>query len=304
MKPHAAALPIAVLALGCAAAAAAPGQGLEPVVRCEIPGDPDRRVFRLERPAPDPPRGWTLAYRDRQSGSGWIRLALPGARPKVEPRRVTLDYRSPNGGIIVALVATPESSTLDVYVSYELEVNVDVGLKPEIDHLNTNGVVRTLRCELGGAGGVPGPGSDRFEDPGFRVPVLRARPVAGSAQRTDGGEVEPLDLDDVGAAQGPADAPHARGFRRDRSAAELEIAFDLDAPSHQSADVRTLGRLGHDLVGDALRSHLPVGAPNLQIDPDVGQEEGPRLRSDLEAARGLDASRLGRSFELRRPRRA
>ena len=42
---------------------------------------------------------------------------------------------------------TPAQARLDIYVSYELEVNVDASLTPAIDDLNTDGPIG-VRCEI------------------------------------------------------------------------------------------------------------------------------------------------------------
>lgn len=56
-------------------------------------------------------------------------------------------FRSPNGGIILEIDALEARSTIDIFVSYELEVNVDVGLSPDIDELNTHGR-QSAACRL------------------------------------------------------------------------------------------------------------------------------------------------------------
>ena len=58
-----------------------------------------------------------------------------------------LKARTSNGGIDVALSGTPAQARLDIYVSYELEVNVDTSLTPAIDDLNTDGPIG-VRCEV------------------------------------------------------------------------------------------------------------------------------------------------------------
>ena len=41
----------------------------------------------------------------------------------------------------------PADARLDIYVSYELEVNVDTSLTPAIDELNTEGPIG-VRCQV------------------------------------------------------------------------------------------------------------------------------------------------------------
>ena len=60
---------------------------------------------------------------------------------------VSVKARTSNGGIDVDLTGTPAQARLDIYVSYELEVNVDASLTPAIDDLNTDGPIG-VRCEI------------------------------------------------------------------------------------------------------------------------------------------------------------
>lgn len=77
-----------------------------------------------------------------------VRLAMPGnARARFSGQAVEFTARTSNGGIDVSLTGTPSSARLDIYVSYELEVNVDSSLTPAIDDLNTEGPVG-VRCEI------------------------------------------------------------------------------------------------------------------------------------------------------------
>ena len=60
----------------------------------------------------------------------------------------------------MTLGGSPQAATLDAYVSYELEVNVDASLTPAIDEIDTDGPVvvirlsaRSVRAEAGRAAG-------------------------------------------------------------------------------------------------------------------------------------------------------
>lgn len=104
----------------------------------------------------DPPRTW----RFEQKGKTWrvlhwrgteareaVGVSLPGhATVLFSTEVVRVKARSSNGGIDVALTGSPALARLDIYVSYELEVNVDASLTPAIDDLNTDGPMG-VRCD-------------------------------------------------------------------------------------------------------------------------------------------------------------
>lgn len=123
--------------------------GAVAVAVCTVPGEGSARAFRLESDGPAEARRWFLALNDASTKGQWLRVALPGADPRVAPGGVTLDYRSANGGVIVRLEARRDGSMLDVYVSYELEVNIDADLDPRVDLLNTEGLRRDVMCRRG-----------------------------------------------------------------------------------------------------------------------------------------------------------
>ena len=105
----------------------------------------------------EPPRTWQF----RESAGTWAithwrgtamkdatRMALPtSAAVQLTGAVVSVKARTSNGGIDVALAGTPAAARLDIYVSYELEVNVDTSLTPAIDDLNTEGPIG-VRCEV------------------------------------------------------------------------------------------------------------------------------------------------------------
>lgn len=113
-----------------------------PGVECRLP---DGRWYRLAASA-RPGARHVLSYRAKP---GSRQIDLPVGTPAY--RRAsrcdaagpcpqgTFALHSPNGGIILAIDVHDASSTVDIFVSYELEVNVDVSLSPEIDALNTDG---------------------------------------------------------------------------------------------------------------------------------------------------------------------
>jgi hypothetical protein len=123
---------------------------VESVATCRVPDDAARREWALVREGtPDEPR-WRLVFRSTGTGPGPVALPLPLARPEVGPGRVTLDYRSANGGRVVqwrSLAAG--ASAIDVFVNYELEVNVERDLDRSVDAMNTDGPL-TVRCDVAG----------------------------------------------------------------------------------------------------------------------------------------------------------
>ena len=75
-------------------------------------------------------------------------VALPsGTKVRLEASEVLVKGRTSNGGIDVSLSGRPQQARLDIYVSYELEVNVDASLTPKIDDLNTEGALG-VRCDV------------------------------------------------------------------------------------------------------------------------------------------------------------
>jgi hypothetical protein len=108
----------------------------------------------------DTARTWRFDTRgDRWQVTHWrgtlekdaVRLTMPAnARARWSRQAVAFTARTSNGGIDVSLTGSPASARLDIYVSYELEVNVDSSLTPAIDDLNTEGPIG-VRCEIRGA---------------------------------------------------------------------------------------------------------------------------------------------------------
>lgn len=114
---------------------AAQAPATAPQVSCRPEGDADRRVYVLD--AEDD--RWRLSFRSVATGDHWIRLALPGAQPSLDGGTARLSYRNANGGRQIDLVASPERSSLDVWVDYGLDVNIEPDLDPRVDLMNTDG---------------------------------------------------------------------------------------------------------------------------------------------------------------------
>ncbi len=115
-----------------------------PVLECTVPGDSESRVFRLEQAEEQ----WQLSFKSRETGGRWIRLKLPSAQPLVEGERARLSYRNANGGRQIDLSVTEAGSSLDVWVDYGLEVNIEPDLDPKVDLMNTEGPLEGVSCSL------------------------------------------------------------------------------------------------------------------------------------------------------------
>jgi hypothetical protein len=131
------------IALGLATLAA--GADDAATVTCRVEGDSEQRVYVLERDG----EAWRLSFRSRETGEHWIRLALPGADPAIGAETVRLSYRNANGGRQVDLVASPSASSLDVWVDYGLDVNIEPDLDPRVDLMTTGGPLADVRCAVG-----------------------------------------------------------------------------------------------------------------------------------------------------------
>lgn len=116
-------------------------------VTCRAPDDPARREWSLvQEGPPDAPR-WVLVYRSDALDRPSVTLPLPGADPAVNDERVTLDYQTANGGRSVTLSASNGPSSLDVFVNYELEVNIERDLDRGVDRMNTGGAL-AVECDV------------------------------------------------------------------------------------------------------------------------------------------------------------
>jgi hypothetical protein len=102
----------------------------------------------------EPARMWTFepvqdTWRVTHQAEGASRratLVLPNVQATFTADAVSLRSRTANGGIDVTLSGTPDKATLDAYVNYELEVNVDAALTPDMDDIDTDGPVG-VSCE-------------------------------------------------------------------------------------------------------------------------------------------------------------
>jgi hypothetical protein len=133
----------AAVVLAFARAAAA-----QPVANCSTPNDPQGRQWTLERPAtgaPDAP--WRVIFRSRALDQRQTELRVPRTEPAMTADSVTLTFTSANGGLNVDWRATTGASTIDIYVNFGLEVNVDADLDPAVEAMNTQGPIAVV-CTL------------------------------------------------------------------------------------------------------------------------------------------------------------
>ena len=121
-----------------------------PIAECALTGDPGSRVYQvIDRGATQEPR-WLL--RLSATALGERRIDLPMANATIERRegRLSIVSVSANGGASVQIDAAAGSgpSTVDVFVNYELEVNVWRDLSPDVEQMNTHGVPAPARCHV------------------------------------------------------------------------------------------------------------------------------------------------------------
>ena len=117
-----------------------------PTATCHSLDDEPARTWRVEQS----PAGWTISHAQANAPGRRVRVVLPAAAEvRLSPTALHVKGRTSNGGIDVTLTGPPAGATLDLYVSYELEVNVDASLTPAIDELNTDGPLR-VRCDVTG----------------------------------------------------------------------------------------------------------------------------------------------------------
>ena len=120
-------------------------QAVPTVATCRSVGLDPPRTWRFDKPGD----AWQVTHWRGTTRQGEVRLVLPAnTAVELSKNTVSITGRTSNGGIDVALAGTPARAQLDIYVSYELEVNVDTSLTPAIDALNTEGRLG-VTCEIG-----------------------------------------------------------------------------------------------------------------------------------------------------------
>ena len=117
-----------------------------PVATCRSVGLDPARTWQIRRAG----EVWEVAHWRGTASERSTRVALPAsASVQLTGTLVRVRARTSNGGIDVSLTGSPAQARLDIYVSYELEVNVDASLTPAIDELDTDGPIG-VRCEVTG----------------------------------------------------------------------------------------------------------------------------------------------------------
>jgi len=128
-----------------------------PRLECVMPDDADARVYRLvDRGETSSPRWW-LTLRARSLGSREVEVPLADARVEPSPGgTLSVASRSLNGGLVVEIRPDASAYRFDVFVNFELEVNVWRDLSPDIEHMNTGGARNDARCRpLSSPDGLP-----------------------------------------------------------------------------------------------------------------------------------------------------
>jgi len=100
----------------------------------------------------------------RRTGPSPVRLPLPGARPEIRDGRLTLEFKTLNGGRDVEWSIGLSSARLDVHANFELEVNIEPDLDPRVELMNTDGPLTRLSCDRG----LPEPASNATRLPPAR----------------------------------------------------------------------------------------------------------------------------------------
>jgi hypothetical protein len=110
------------------------------ITTCRAPSDPAGREWSLVREGATEAPQWVLVFRRGGAATPPVRLPLPAAAPTISRDRILFEAHSANGGRDVTLAATRDgSSTLDVFVNFELEVNVERDLDRAVETMNTEG---------------------------------------------------------------------------------------------------------------------------------------------------------------------
>jgi hypothetical protein len=139
---------------------------VDTVATCRAPDDPQQRTWSLARRN----GAWLVVFRSRALDQPQVELRLPTAAPQITSDVIRVAYKSANGGRTIDWSIAGTQSTLDLYVSHGLEVNVEADLDPAVDLMNTDGVI-TVHC------GPPPPASRASADPEWMVAVGVAQSV-------------------------------------------------------------------------------------------------------------------------------
>lgn len=117
-----------------------------PILECRPQDDTGGRIYRvIDRGDGASPR-WVLTLASTRLGTRTIELPLPDAVIEQTPDHVSVSSRSANGGLTVTVRAATGESLLDVFVNFELEVNVWRDLSPDVESMNTDGPLPRASC--------------------------------------------------------------------------------------------------------------------------------------------------------------
>jgi hypothetical protein len=116
---------------------------VDAVATCRLPDDPQQRTWTLARRE----GAWLVVFQSNVLDQPRVELNLSNAAPAITDGSIRLAYKSANGGRTIDWSITNGPSTLDLYVSHGLEVNVERDLDPAVDLMNTDGTV-TVSCSL------------------------------------------------------------------------------------------------------------------------------------------------------------
>ena len=120
-----------------------------PLVECVLPDGTRPRAYQvLDYGAAREPR-FVLRLAGGALGARRVDLPLANARFERGERLVTVSSVSGNGGASVRIAANDgAASTIDVFVNFELEVNVWRDLSPDVEHMNTRGPQANAQCHV------------------------------------------------------------------------------------------------------------------------------------------------------------
>ena len=120
------------------------------VLECRLPSEPDPRVFQLLDYGPAREPRFTLRVSGAALGTRHADLPLANARIERRGRGLSVASASANGGAAVQIDASDGAgaSSIDVFVNYELEVNVWRDLLPEVEQMNTHGLQTGAQCHV------------------------------------------------------------------------------------------------------------------------------------------------------------
>lgn len=116
---------------------------VDTVATCRASGDPQQRTWSLARRNGE----WLVVFQSRALDKPSVELRLPNAAPQIASDMIRVAYKSANGGRTIDWSIANGPSTLDLYVSHGLEVNVERDLDPGVDLMNTEGVIK-LSCQI------------------------------------------------------------------------------------------------------------------------------------------------------------